>query len=461
MTNPIQTSDNWELIPLGKIVKSKKGKLPTNFISEKSSEVLPYVDIQAFEKGVLRRFAKMDDGVLCEKNDVLMVWDGARSGLVGTGIRGLVGSTLTVFECPKSIFPKYLYYFLRSKYNYINTNPKGDRIPHVDPAILWDVPIPVPKIGIQKKVVKKIEQTLKELEVKTKQIFFPETNELNEILENSILYLFEMAFQGNLTSKWRQVNLTKSSLTLLNNIQEKRKSKFNNIYKNKKKKYNKEFCIIGPNKNVSTWTDVKLENLISIEGRICWKGLQRDEYIDRGPLFLSVHSLNYGDIVDFRDAFHIPKWRYDESPGLKLEENDILLAKDGAGIGKIGIICGLNEPTTVNSSILVIRSKEAFIPKFLFYFLKGPEIQKIVKSRISGDRIPHLFQRDIKNFILSVPPLEEQKEIVKIIEAKLERLEELESHILKLSMIYDEQKTNVCNLSNSILSSAFLGKLQI
>ena len=89
------------------------------------------------------------------------------------------------------------------------------------------------------------------------------------------------------------------------------------------------------------WVDVRLENLISIEGRIGWKGLKTDEYVKDGPMFLSVHSLNYGDVVDYSQVLHIPQWRYDESPGLKLQNNDILLAKDGAGIGKIGIVSNL------------------------------------------------------------------------------------------------------------------------
>ena len=58
-------------------------------------------------------------------------------------------------------------------------------------------------------------------------------------------------------------------------------------------------------------------------------------------------------------------------PKFELLENDILLAKDGAGIGKIGIVKKLISPATVNSSLLVIRSLEAFLPKYLFYILSG------------------------------------------------------------------------------------------
>lgn len=434
----------WKRVLLKDVITYKKGKLPSNLVTENSSDKLPYVDIQAFEKKVFRRFGSYDDGVICNDDDVLVVWDGSRSGLVGMGVRGLVGSTIAVFTCKESIIPEFLYYFLKSKYEYINKNPKGDRIPHVNPNIIFNLLIPLPSISEQKKIVKKISIIFKEIRKKYQLIKFSEKNEFENILKNSIQHILETAIKGKYTSNWRKNNPTESSLEFLNTIQKTR---------------DKKFEIIGVNKNMKSWTDVRLENLISIEGRIGWKGLKRDEYVTDGPMFLSVHSLNYGDIVDYRHVQHIPQWRYDESPGLKLQNNDILLTKDGAGIGKIGIVSNLKSPATVNSSILVIRSKEAFNPKFLFYFLKGPKIQKIVKQRISGDRIPHLFQRDIKNFILSVPPIKEQEEIVKIIEVKLEKIKKLKNQIQSISDLGEKQKKLLNSLSHSNFISTFENKL--
>ena len=54
---------------------------------------------------------------------------------------------------------------------------------------------------------------------------------------------------------------------------------------------------------------------------IDWRGWTAKEYTVSGPLFVSVHSLIYGDYVDFRDAFHISKERYIESPKITLQED--------------------------------------------------------------------------------------------------------------------------------------------
>ncbi len=64
----------------------------------------------------------------------------------------------------------------------------------------------------------------------------------------------------------------------------------------------------------SIWKTEKLGDLAYAAGRIGWKGLTKKEYVDEGILFLSVHGLNYGKFVDYRDANRITQERYDESP---------------------------------------------------------------------------------------------------------------------------------------------------
>ena len=168
------------------------------------------------------------------------------------------------------------------------------------------------------------------------------------------------------------------------------------------------------------WKSTKLKEVATLSGRIGWKGLTAKEYTDSGPLFLSVHSLNYGDYVDFRDAFHISQARYDESPEIMLGLNDILICKDGAGIGKLGIINELSGPSTINSSLLLIRAGELLYPKFLYYILLSPYFQRIVQSRLEGATTPHLYQRDIKEFPVYFPPLPEQQRIVSILDEVFE-----------------------------------------
>jgi type I restriction enzyme S subunit len=170
----------------------------------------------------------------------------------------------------------------------------------------------------------------------------------------------------------------------------------------------------------SRWKTKSLGELAELRGRIGWRGLTAKEYKKSGPLFLSVHSLNYGDYVDFRDAFRISEERYIESPEIMLQVDDVLICKDGAGIGKLGIVGDLPERATINSSMLLIRSGKEILPKFLYRCLSSPYFQKIVNSRLNGATTPHLYQRDITEFPVILPPLPEQNRIVAILEEAFE-----------------------------------------
>lgn len=165
------------------------------------------------------------------------------------------------------------------------------------------------------------------------------------------------------------------------------------------------------------WKEIQLGKVAQLSGRIGWKGLTAKEYTKEGPFFLSVHSLNYGDYCDYRDAFHISQQRYDESPEIMLRPYDVLICKDGAGIGKLGIVGDdLPGQTTINSSLLLVRAQEAILPKYLYYILSSPYFQGIVKSRLMGATTPHLYQRDITEFPIYLPPLPEQQRIVAILD---------------------------------------------
>lgn len=164
----------------------------------------------------------------------------------------------------------------------------------------------------------------------------------------------------------------------------------------------------------------RLEDVAYLAGRIGWKGLTAKEYTQEGPYFLSVHGLNYGAEVDFRDANHISQARYDESPEIMLREGDVLICKDGAGIGKTGIVGKLLGPATINSSLLLIRAGETLLPKFLYYYLSSPAFQALVQEKIDGATTPHLYQREIRQFPIPILSLDEQRRLITVLDQAFE-----------------------------------------
>lgn len=266
---------------------------------------------------------------------------------------------VALFKTNKHQSPAYLKYFLSSPKTIekMLAEAKGTTQKFVSLGYLRSFPIPVPSLQEQEKIVERLEK-LNEI-----------TNYYRET-KNSELANYDKLFE-----------------TLLNEVFDKLTSDFPSLL---------------------------LKETTYIAGRIGWKGLSKKDYKKEGPLFINVSSLNHGQYVNFENSKHISEERYFESENIGLVEGDVLICKDGS-IGKVGIVGKLNELATVNSSLLIVRPLEGLLSKYLYYVFISPQFQSIVNSRIEGATVPHLYQRDIKNFSIPLPPLDiQEKTIIKL-----------------------------------------------
>ena len=163
------------------------------------------------------------------------------------------------------------------------------------------------------------------------------------------------------------------------------------------------------------WDIDVLSKHLYIKGRIGWKGLKKSEYLKDGSGLAIINGLQIqGNRLNWAECGRVPQWRYDESPEIQLQENDIVMTKDGT-IGKVAFIDELPEPTSVASGIFVIREESNQInQKYLFYYFKSPIFKWLIDTRKEGSVVPHLYQRDFEVFPIAYPKLDEQKAIAKI-----------------------------------------------
>ena len=336
------------------------------------------------------------------------------------------------------INPLYVYYYSKTNefVRELWDKSTSTTISMVNKSNMETNNIPLPPLPEQQHIVEQIESLFSKLdEAKEKAELSLEGFDKRK---ESILF---KAFRGELTEKYRKLMNPISATEYLNKLVAEGKT-FSR----------KDFSFWENSELPSGWVESKIGNLLYFAGRIGWKGLKAEEYTEEGPLFLSVYNLNDGDEVTYNRVYHITKERYEESPEIMVQVGDVLLTKDGAGIGKLGYVKELPQKATINSSLLLIRPGEVADPKYVFYLLSGPELQGIVRERITGSATPHLYQRDIKEFIIPIPPMEEQKEIVSI----------LDDIFNKEYQAYDAAKMlidQVDLMKKSILAKAFRGEL--
>ncbi len=119
----------WLEKPLGQLAKFQKGrKVETSEYEQDGYD--GYLGASALE-GEVEGYASTKLAVRANPSDVLMLWDGERSGLVGHNLSGVVSSTVSRITPSNEITSSYLYYHLLSRFEWIQGRRTGTGVPHV------------------------------------------------------------------------------------------------------------------------------------------------------------------------------------------------------------------------------------------------------------------------------------------------------------------------------------------
>lgn len=382
-------------INLSAIVNYRKGKMPLEFSEIEKQGFAPYIDIKLFDRGILSRFAKCDTKVtLVNKNDVLVVWDGARFGLSAIGREGVLGSTIVALNS-QYVLPKFLFYFIQSNFKKIQSKPRGVGIPHVEPSLFWNLPIPVLPMAEQKRIVKKIEELFGVIDEQVKRL--EATRATLVSYRQSIL---QQAFSGKLHK-------------------------------------------------TTDWKKITLQEAVDINPKTVLPALSDSEMVSFLPMpAVQEESLKY---AEQKSSFGKVKKGY-----TKFRDKDVLFAKITPCMenGKGCIVHNLSHGIGFGSTEFhVLRCHKDVSPKFIYYFVIRRTFRAEAKNKMSGavgqQRVPAEF---LKEYSFTRPSLPEQKAIVKKIENAFAFADKAQAAI---TGALEQAK----QLKQSILKRAFEGKL--
>ena len=151
-----------------------------------------------------------------------------------------------------------------------------------------------------------------------------------------------------------------------------------------------------------------------IKGRIGWRGYQRSDLRDSGPLVIGGLNVKSRLHLDLSEIKHLSREKYDESPDIQLKQGDVLLVQRGNGLGDTAYFDGSITEATINPT-LIILSEFKGDPRFLFYYLSSTAGRESVLSLASGSSIPALYQNHLKRLKYPKPPASEQNAIAQIL----------------------------------------------
>lgn len=420
----VELPKGWVKTRLADVVNYKKGKKPKFLTDIYSSELVDYLDIEGFINQNIRQYADKESSKLAKKNDVLVVWDGARSGLAGLAKEGAIGSTLVCLS-PVKIEQKYLLWFIQTKYKYINDNHKGSGIPHVDPEIFWNLQIPLPPLNEQCRIVAKLEQLLAKVESCKQRL-----EKIPVILKRFRQSVLAAACSGRLTEDWREQNPDiEPALELFSKNIKDELSDF-----------------------PETWYLVLVGDVI--------KGLkygtsQKCSYKVNGVPVLRIPNINEGlvEISDLKYA-ELNEREYNQ---LKLEPGDILLIRSNGSVslvGKTAIVRDTEKGFAYAGYLIRLRPNTSLIlSNYLNLALSSYEVRlQIEIPARSTSGVNNINSEEVKNLKIPIPSLAEQQEIVRRVEALFKKADTIEQR-------YQKAKTYIDQLTQSILAKAFRGEL--
>ncbi|MCD8032053.1 MAG: restriction endonuclease subunit S [Bacteroides sp.] len=119
-------------------------------------------------------------------------------------------------------------------------------------------------------------------------------------------------------------------------------------------------------------------------------------------------------------------------PQYEIEEDAILIIKDGASVGKVQYATG---KYSVIGTLNYLTLKQGTYLQYIYYYLKMFNFNKFKV----GSSIPHIYFKDYGNTYIYRPSFKEQKKLAKILSSINKKIE-LEKYIL---CIYKRQKVHL------------------
>lgn len=299
-------------------------------------------------------------------------------------------------------FYKYIFYWTKSLNFYELTN--ATTVPALRKTDLENIPIPLPPLNEQQRIVNIIESLFAKLD-RAKELI---ENTLAQFEQNKMAILHK-AFTGELTAKWRKEN----------------------------------------NIDLSSWQDYQLKD-------ICEK---ITDGTHNSPINTDLGDYMYITAKNIKEeGIDLSKITYVSSDihekiyaRCNVEFGDVLYIKDGATTG-IATINTIKEQFSLLSSVAVLKPKKnKLLAKYLVYKLNSNEVRNMMINNMSGVAITRLTLTKIKQAKMKFPTIEEQQEIVNILDkllAKYNKIKNLEQQLEKIEL-----------LKKAILAKAFRGEL--
>jgi len=166
-------------------------------------------------------------------------------------------------------------------------------------------------------------------------------------------------------------------------------------------------------------------------GNVCKTGAggtplkSHKHYYDGGTIpWIRSGEVNNRNITE--SELKITQQGLDNSSAKLFPPQTVVIAMYGATAGQVGI---LNFECATNQAVCGILPNDNFIPEFIYYFFLKYKDELIAQA--VGNAQPNISQAKIKNTLIPIISVEEQKQIVAILDKAFEAIDQAKTNIEK------------------------------
>lgn len=420
LTSKPSEYERWEWKPLGQIARIYNGR------AYKQAELLKNKDGNTPVLRVGNLFTnndwyysdlQLEENKYCDNGDLIYAWSASFGPFIWDGGKAIYHYHIWKIEHDERIDRRFLYYFLMSDTQELKEAAHGVAMVHVTKARMEKTMVPLPTLQAQKLIVKKIDDAFEQLDM-IEMLQLQYSNNIAS-LNNKIL---DLAIRGKLVP---QDPNDEPASVLLKKITEKKQK----LIKEGKVKKQKALPAITENEIPfdipKSWEWVRLDELTIFENGDRGKNYpNKSEYVQSGVAWINTGHIEPSGYLSNTKMNYITREKFDSLRSGKIEANDLVFCLRGATYGKVSRV----EPYTegaVASSLMIIRPIISVLRDYLLLYLKTPLAFCELAKYANGSAQPNLGAKEVRKYLVPLPPLKEQKRILECVEELLPKLDDL------------------------------------
>ena len=345
-----------------------------------------------------------------------------------------INQDLKALIIPEYIDKNYVEHWFISRSGYLESLGTGTTVKGIRLEVLKRLRFPLPPLNEQKRIVTKIEA----LQTRSSAVK-EELDAIKPLLNQFRQSVLAAAFRGDLTKDWREQNPdVEPASKLIASLQTPDPEHHLDIFK--------QSCYY---KLPKSWIWVQLGKLGTLLGG--GTPSKRNPGFWNGHIpWISAKDMKIDRIEDSID--HITEEAISKSSAKIIPKSSILFVVRGMILNHTLPIAITDDVVTINQDMKALVPEIADMSEYLLFACKfvSKQILFKVKSATHGTR--RLETATLKDWAIPIPPISEQKEIVRRIESLFKLADSIEQQ-------YQQAETNLETLNQSILAKAFRGEL--